>query len=29
LLDLLLQRKEMPDTVTQEEALQVLNMLRH
>ena len=29
LLDLLLQRKEMPDTVIQEEALQVLNMLRH
>ena len=29
LLDLLLKRKEMPDTVTQEEALEVLSMLRH
>jgi antitoxin CptB len=29
LLDLLLKRKEMPDTVTQEEALEVLIMLRH
>jgi len=28
LLDLLLKRKEMPDTVTQE-ALEVLSMLRH
>jgi len=29
LLDLLLKRKEMPDTETQEEALEVLSMLRH
>jgi len=29
LLDLLLKRKEMPDNITQEEALEVLNMLRH
>jgi succinate dehydrogenase flavin-adding protein (antitoxin of CptAB toxin-antitoxin module) len=29
LLDLLLKRKEMPDTVTQKEALEVLSMLRH
>ena len=29
LLDLLLKRKEMPDTLTQEEALEVLSMLRH
>ena len=29
LLDLLLKRREMPDTVTQEEALEVLSMLRH
>ncbi len=29
LLDLLLKRKEMPDTGTQEEALEVLSMLRH
>jgi len=29
LLDLLLQRKEMPDNITQEEALEVLSMLRH
>ena len=29
LLDLLLKRKELPDTETQEEALEVLSMLRH
>lgn len=29
LLDLLLKRKELPDSVTQEEALEVLSMLRH
>jgi len=29
LLDLLLKRKELPDTTTQEEALEVLSMLRH
>ena len=29
LLDLLLKRKELPDAETQEEALEVLSMLRH